>query len=124
MEMSTLKLVLSLALLTITTASCVGTDLPADFPVNPAVDLCTPAIVKDVFDKDGHKLDLPQVVFDSKGRPFSLIASYAICERTDSKVVSSKPISNILIGVNRTDYDKAQSYRHQVEAYVTANCHK
>ncbi len=115
--MSKLRKMLCLTSLTITVSSC-STNLPADFPKAPAVDLCSPVVVSAVYDETGFMITLPSTVYDSQGRPFKLIASYVICENTETRKKHSEPLTYIQIGVSKDDWAKGQNFRRAAEGWI------
>lgn len=71
--------------------------LPPDFPKPPAVTLCTPI---------------------SKSGAFSHWA----CENTGSREKTSQGLGFVQIGTPIEDWNKAQAYRREVEAWIIKRC--
>lgn len=122
--MNKLKTTLCLALLTITTASC-STQLPADFPKPPAINLCTPIIKPKVFDKSGKELSLPVLYIQFKNpdktvslKPLQLTATWVDCERTDTHEKTAHTLNQIQYGISSDDWNRGQAYRREVEAWA------
>lgn len=115
--MRNLSKMLSITLLTSTIVSC-ASSLPADFPTAPTIDLCSPVLVKQVYDKSGQPIQLPQVVYDKAGHPFELIPSYVVCSNTGNKAHTSRNIDGILFGVNKDDWVKGQNFKTDVETWA------
>lgn len=115
--MSKLRKMLCLAWLTTITSSC-STNLPESFPKAPGIDLCSPAVITAVYDDGGRMITLPRVVYTAKGEPFELIATYAICEHTETRKRHSESIKFIQIGVNKEDWLKGQNFRRAAEGWI------
>ena len=117
--MNKLRKTLCLTLLTISTASC-STSLPADFPKPIAINLCSPVVKSEIFDKDGKSVPLPNafVKVGKDLKPIQLSAAWVICERTDTREKTSADLKSIQFGISAEDWNRGQEYRRLVEGWA------